>query len=72
MRLADYFGRAFAKVNASQFPWMKIIKESSVAKMVDVSLSLSLFRDATINKETFPDNFDLELKQRNIIHRRDL
>ncbi|CAK9175611.1 unnamed protein product [Ilex paraguariensis] len=39
MRFADYFGRAFAKVNASQFPWMKILKESSVAKMVDIPLS---------------------------------
>ncbi|CAK9156026.1 unnamed protein product [Ilex paraguariensis] len=38
MRLADYFGRAFSKVNASQFPWMKIIKESSIAKMVDIPL----------------------------------
>jgi len=42
MRFADYFGRAFASVNASQFPWMKTLKESSVAKMVDVSFSFSL------------------------------
>ncbi|KAA8530665.1 hypothetical protein F0562_005401 [Nyssa sinensis] len=39
MRFADYFGRAFASVSASQFPWMKIFKESSVAKMVDIPLS---------------------------------
>lgn len=43
MRFADYFGRAFASVNASQFPWMKTLKESSVAKMVDVSFSFSHF-----------------------------
>ncbi|KAI5648063.1 hypothetical protein M9H77_34068 [Catharanthus roseus] len=36
MRFADYFGRAFAKVSGSQFPWMKILKESPVAKMVDI------------------------------------
>ncbi|KAM7515842.1 hypothetical protein LguiA_005425 [Lonicera macranthoides] len=39
MRFADYFGRAFASVNASQFPWVKTLKESSVAKMVDIPLS---------------------------------
>ncbi|XP_027078430.1 uncharacterized protein [Coffea arabica] len=39
MRFADYFGRAFAKVSGSQFPWMKILKESPVAKMVDLPLS---------------------------------
>lgn len=39
MRFADYFGRAFAKVSGSQFPWMKMLKESSVVKMVDVSVS---------------------------------
>lgn len=36
MRFADYFGRAFAKVSGSQFPWMKMLKESSVSKMVDI------------------------------------
>ncbi|CAN4126827.1 unnamed protein product [Withania somnifera] len=35
MRFADYFGRAFAKVSSSQFPWMKI----PVDKMVDIPLS---------------------------------
>ncbi|GMP25751.1 hypothetical protein CsSME_00002459 [Camellia sinensis var. sinensis] len=39
MRFADYFGRAFASVSASQFPWMKTFKESSVAKMVDIPIS---------------------------------
>uniref|UniRef100_A0A5B7C6J0 Transmembrane protein 214-A n=1 Tax=Davidia involucrata TaxID=16924 RepID=A0A5B7C6J0_DAVIN len=39
VRFADYFGRAFASVSASQFPWMKTFKESSVAKMVDIPIS---------------------------------
>ncbi|PSS30044.1 Transmembrane protein like [Actinidia chinensis var. chinensis] len=39
MRFADYFGRAFALVSVSQFPWTKTFKESSVAKMVDIPLS---------------------------------
>ncbi|KAI8536478.1 hypothetical protein RHMOL_Rhmol10G0260300 [Rhododendron molle] len=39
MRFADYFGRAFASVSASQFPWAKTLKESSVAKMIDIPLS---------------------------------
>ncbi|WKA03550.1 hypothetical protein VitviT2T_021652 [Vitis vinifera] len=39
MRFADYFGRAFAPVSAAQFPWMKILKESTVAKMIEVPLS---------------------------------
>ncbi|KAJ9557589.1 hypothetical protein OSB04_012203 [Centaurea solstitialis] len=39
MRFADYFGRAFASVNASQFPWMKSLKEASVEKMIDIPLS---------------------------------
>jgi len=37
MRLADYFGRAFSSVSAAQFPWLKTFKESTVAKLVDVS-----------------------------------
>lgn len=37
MRFADYFGRAFASVSSSQFPWLKTFRESTVAKMVDVS-----------------------------------
>ncbi|CAA3024555.1 Hypothetical predicted protein [Olea europaea subsp. europaea] len=39
MRLADYFGAAFSKVSTSKFPWIKILKASSVAKMADVPLS---------------------------------
>ncbi|KAE9450074.1 hypothetical protein C3L33_18017, partial [Rhododendron williamsianum] len=39
MRFADYFGRAFASVSASQFPWAKTLKESAVAKMIDIPLS---------------------------------
>lgn len=39
MRFADYFGRAFASVGASQFPWAKTLKESTVAKMIDIPLS---------------------------------
>uniref|UniRef100_A0A804N0J2 Uncharacterized protein n=1 Tax=Zea mays TaxID=4577 RepID=A0A804N0J2_MAIZE len=38
MRFADYFGRAFAAVSASQFPWAKMFKESTVSKMVDIPL----------------------------------
>lgn len=39
MRFADYFGRAFASVSSSQFPWLKTFRESSVVKMVDIPLS---------------------------------
>ncbi|KAJ4818156.1 hypothetical protein LUZ62_030722 [Rhynchospora pubera] len=39
MRFADYFGRAFASVSASQFPWVKIFKESPVAKTIDMPLN---------------------------------
>ncbi|KAL5743469.1 hypothetical protein ACOSP7_026326 [Xanthoceras sorbifolium] len=38
MRFADYFGRAFAGVSSSQFPWLKTFRESSVSKMVDIPL----------------------------------
>ncbi|ERN00696.1 hypothetical protein AMTRI_Chr13g83930 [Amborella trichopoda] len=38
MRFADYFGRAFAPVSASQFPWTKLFKESSVSKIIDIPL----------------------------------
>lgn len=40
MRFADYFGRAFSAVSSTQFPWMKLFRESPVAKIVDVSLTL--------------------------------
>lgn len=36
LRFADYFGRAFFKVSASQFPWLKLFRESQVAKIADV------------------------------------
>ncbi|KAJ8648507.1 hypothetical protein MRB53_001530 [Persea americana] len=39
MRFADYFARAFSFVSASQFPWTKTMKESSVAKISDMPLS---------------------------------
>ncbi|KAB5516660.1 hypothetical protein DKX38_027308 [Salix brachista] len=39
MRFADYIGRAFSPVSAAQFPWLKIFKESSVAKLVDIPLA---------------------------------
>ncbi|KAJ6853607.1 uncharacterized protein M6B38_113285 [Iris pallida] len=38
MRFADYFGRAFAAVGPSQFPWAKLFKESTVSKIIDVPL----------------------------------
>uniref|UniRef100_A0A7N0TCX5 Transmembrane protein n=1 Tax=Kalanchoe fedtschenkoi TaxID=63787 RepID=A0A7N0TCX5_KALFE len=38
-RLADYFGRAFAGVNSSQFPWVKMFRESPVSKIVDTPVS---------------------------------
>ena len=41
MRFADYFGRAFASVTAAQFPWVKIFKESTVGKLIDVSFSFT-------------------------------
>ena len=43
MRIADYFGRAFSSVSSSQFPWMKLFRESMVAKIVDVSCSFFFF-----------------------------
>ncbi|GKV35385.1 hypothetical protein SLEP1_g43658 [Rubroshorea leprosula] len=39
MRFADYFGRAFSGVSASQFPWVKMFRESTVAKLADIPLS---------------------------------
>lgn len=38
MRLADYFGRAFNFVTPTQFGWNKILKESPLAKAVEVPL----------------------------------
>ncbi|KAL5697356.1 hypothetical protein ACHQM5_030806 [Ranunculus cassubicifolius] len=39
MRFADYFARAFSAVKNAEFPWTKMFKESTVAKMADVPLS---------------------------------
>ncbi|KAL6295222.1 hypothetical protein ACE6H2_003364 [Prunus campanulata] len=39
MRFADYFGRAFSAVTAAQFPWVKMFRESTVAKLADIPLS---------------------------------
>ncbi|KAL1556557.1 transmembrane protein 214-A-like protein [Salvia divinorum] len=39
MRFADYFGRAFSAVSASQFPWLKLFRESPVEKIADVPVS---------------------------------
>ncbi|KAK7283992.1 hypothetical protein RIF29_13743 [Crotalaria pallida] len=39
MRFADYFGRAFSAVSGSQFPWVKLFRESTVAKIADVPIS---------------------------------
>jgi COX assembly protein 1 len=39
MRFADYFGRAFSAVSAAQFPWVKMFRESTVAKIADIPLS---------------------------------
>ncbi|KAM7463422.1 hypothetical protein LguiA_031543 [Lonicera macranthoides] len=39
MRFADYFGRAFSAVSASQFPWTKLFRESPVAKIADIPVS---------------------------------
>ncbi|OIT20810.1 PREDICTED: uncharacterized protein LOC109219694 [Nicotiana attenuata] len=39
MRFADYFGRSFAAVAGSQFPWLKLFRESPISKIADVPLS---------------------------------
>ncbi|XP_060213598.1 uncharacterized protein LOC132640836 [Lycium barbarum] len=39
MRFADYFGRAFSAVAASQFPWLKLFRESPISKIADVPVS---------------------------------
>jgi hypothetical protein len=40
MRCADYFARAFVTVTSSQFAWNKILRESSIAKTIEVSLHM--------------------------------
>jgi hypothetical protein len=47
MRFADYFGRAFSAVNSSQFPWVKMFRENTVAKLADVSSNLFVCFDLT-------------------------
>ncbi|XP_017236060.1 uncharacterized protein LOC108209586 [Daucus carota subsp. sativus] len=39
MRFADYFGRAFSAVTASQFPWTKLFRESAIGKIADIPVS---------------------------------
>ncbi|KAJ6318406.1 hypothetical protein OIU76_013867 [Salix suchowensis] len=39
MRFADYFGRAFSSVISSQFPWVKMFRENTVARLADIPLS---------------------------------
>ncbi|KAL8112272.1 uncharacterized protein LOC141666994 [Apium graveolens] len=39
MRFADYFGRAFSAVSASQFPWTKLFRESAIRKIADIPVS---------------------------------
>lgn len=39
MRFADYFGRSFAAVASSQFPWLKLFRESPISKISDVPVS---------------------------------
>jgi hypothetical protein len=36
LRCADYFGRAFSAVTAAQFGWNKILRETPLAKTVEV------------------------------------
>ncbi|CAO2828513.1 unnamed protein product [Amaranthus hypochondriacus] len=39
MRFADYFARAFSGVSSAQFPWVKIFRESPVAKLSENPVS---------------------------------
>ncbi|XP_057542734.1 uncharacterized protein LOC130821112 [Amaranthus tricolor] len=39
MRFADYFARAFSGVSSAQFPWVKIFRESPVAKLSESPVS---------------------------------
>lgn len=43
MRFADYFGRSFAAVAGSQFPWLKLFRESAISKIADVSTIVFTF-----------------------------
>ncbi|XP_021598616.1 uncharacterized protein LOC110604664 isoform X2 [Manihot esculenta] len=42
MRFADYFGRAFSAVSSAQFPWVKLFRENTVSKMIDVAIFVVL------------------------------
>ncbi|XP_052205538.1 uncharacterized protein LOC127810230 [Diospyros lotus] len=39
LRFADYFGRAFSAVSVSQFPWTKLFRESTIAKIADIPVT---------------------------------
>lgn len=52
MRFADYFGRAFSTVSASQFPWVKLFRESAVAKIADVSFKFIIFSFFSVDVNT--------------------
>ncbi|XP_039064230.1 transmembrane protein 214-B-like [Hibiscus syriacus] len=38
-KFADFYGKAFQQVVSGQFPWLKMFRESTVAKLVDIPLS---------------------------------
>ncbi|KAK8567546.1 hypothetical protein V6N12_006127 [Hibiscus sabdariffa] len=38
-KFADFYGKAFQQVVAGQFPWLKMFRESTVAKLADIPLS---------------------------------
>ncbi|URE12485.1 hypothetical protein MUK42_28653 [Musa troglodytarum] len=47
MRFADFFARSFASVSAPQLPWVKMLKESPVAKIAVIPLchiSVSVYK----------------------------
>jgi hypothetical protein len=60
MRFADYFGRAFSSVTASQFPWVKLFRESPVTKIVDVSLKFSVLLFFAVDFYTVMRNHEIE------------
>jgi hypothetical protein len=60
MRFADYFGRAFSSVTASQFPWVKLFRESPVTKIVDVSLKFSVLLFFPVDFYTVMRNHEIE------------
>jgi hypothetical protein len=47
LRCADYFGRAFSAVTAAQFGWNKILRETPLAKTVEIPLC---YVPETVNK----------------------